>query len=141
MTSSTVIPDVQKKEWNQATEKAREAVTSAGEMAGHAAAAVGGMATQAACAAGNKVDQLVALAGHGIHSVGDSLERSLPGNGVMGAASKTLAGAVQSGGEYLEDQKLSGMARDFTGLIRRNPIPSVLISIGIGWFIARRIWK
>jgi hypothetical protein len=43
--------------------------------------------------------------------------------------------------QYLEDQKLSGMARDVTHLIRRNPIPSVPNSIGIGGFVARKMWK
>jgi hypothetical protein len=60
---------------------------------------------------------------------------------MVGNASQSLAGAVQHSGEYLEDQKLSGMAKDVTCLIRRNPIPSVLISIGIGWFVARKMWK
>lgn len=141
MASSTVIPGVKKEEWNQATDKAREVMASVGEMAGHAAAAVGGMASQAACDAGNKVDQLTARAGQGIHEMGDSLGRNLPHNGMLGSASQALAGAVQGSGEYLEDQKLSGLAKDVTLLIRRNPIPSVLISIGLGWFIARRIWK
>ena len=141
MSTSTVIPGVKKEDWTQATDKAKEVVASVGEMASHAVSAAGGIASQAACDAGNKVDQLAARAGAGIHEMGDCMGRSLPHSGMLGNASQSLAGAVQHSGEYLEDQKLSGMAKDVTCLIRRNPIPSVLISIGIGWFVARRMWK
>ena len=38
---------------------------------------------------------------------------------------------------HLEEQGLSGMAEDLTGLIRRNPIPAMLIGIGLGYLLAR----
>lgn len=141
MSTSTVIPGVKREDWTQATDKVKEVVASVGELASHAVSAAGDIASQAACDAGNKVDQLAARAGTGIHEIGDCMGRSLPRSGMVGNASQSLAGAVQHSGEYLEDQKLSGMAKDVTCLIRRNPIPSVLISIGIGWFVARKMWK
>lgn len=141
MSNSTVLPGVRKEEWTQATDKAKEAAASAAEMAGHAVSAAGGLASQAIHDAGSRADQLVAQAGTGIHEMGNSLGRNLPHGGMLGSASQSLADAVQHSGEYLKDQKLSGMTKDLTSLIRRNPIPSVLISIGIGWFIARRMWK
>ncbi len=112
MSNSTVVPGLRKEEW-----------------------------TQAAHEVGSKADQLVAQAGSDIQEIGNSLGRNLPHSGMLGSVSQSFAGAVQQSGEYLEDQKLSGMAKDVTCMIRRNPIPSVLISAGIGWFIARRMWK
>lgn len=141
MSTSTVVPGLRNEEWAQATDKAKDAVASLGQMASHAASAAGGLASRAACDAGSSADQLVAEAGAEIQHLGDRLGRSLPHAGMLGSASQSLAEAVQHGGEYLEDQKLSGIAKDVTSLIRRNPIPSVLISIGIGWFFARRTGK
>ena len=141
MSTSTVLPGVNKEEWTQATDKAKEAAASVGQMASHAVSAAEGLASEAACNVWQSADQLAADAGAGIHQFGNSLGRSLPHSGVLGTAAQSLAGAVQHSGEYLEDQKLSGMAKDVTHLIRRNPIPSVLISIGIGWFVARKMWK
>lgn len=141
MSTSTVIRGVKREDWNQVTGKAKEVVGAVGDMANHAVSAAGEFASQAVCDVSNKADQLVAQAGTGIHEMGDCIGRSLPNAGMLGSASQSLAGAVQHSGEYLEDQKLSGLAKDVTCLIRRNPIPSVLISIGIGCFVARKMWK
>lgn len=141
MSTSAIKPGIECEVWVQARDKAREAVASVGEMAGHAVSAAGGLASQAACDVTQKADQLTARAGSEIHEIGDSLGRSLPHTGMLGSASQSLAVVVRRSGEYLEDQKLSGMAEDIVSLIRRNPIPSVLISIGIGWMVARQSQK
>jgi hypothetical protein len=48
-----------------------------------------------------------------------------------------VASALDSSGRYLEEQGLSGMADDVTNLIRRNPIPAMLIGVGLGFLLAR----
>jgi hypothetical protein len=48
-----------------------------------------------------------------------------------------VASALDSTGHYLEEQGLSGMAEDLTNLIRRNPIPALLIGVGLGYLLAR----
>ena len=139
--STTVVPDTRNDEWTNATDKAKEAVASAGQMARHAVSASEAMACQAASDVGQRANNLTARVGSEIHEIGDSMERSMPHSGVLGAASQAVAESVKSGGEYLEDAKLSGMVDDVASLIRKNPIPSVLISMGIGWFVARKLWK
>ena len=39
--------------------------------------------------------------------------------------------------EHLEDHQLSGIANDLTDMIRRNPVPALLVGIGIGYLLAR----
>ena len=39
----------------------------------------------------------------------------------------------------MEEAKLSGITEDIAKLIRRNPIPAVLIAIGLGWCAAGRL--
>ena len=138
MSSTTLASNVQE-EWNQATNKAREAAASVGEMASQAGCAVGAMASQAACDVGRKADDLTVSAGIGIQGLGDRLSKNAPHTGMLGSASQAVDRSVKDGGEYLEGAKFSGMTEDVEMLIRRNPIPSVLIAIGLGWFVAHKL--
>lgn len=138
MSNSTLASNV-KEDWNQATNKAREAAASVGEMASQAACAVGSMASHAACDVGKKADDLTASAGIGIQELGDRLSKNTPHSGVLGSASQAVARSVKDGGEYLEGAKLSGMTEDFAQLIRKNPLPAVFIALGLGWFVARKL--
>ena len=139
MSNSTLTPCVNNDEWTQAAGKAQEAVASVGEMASHAGSAVGAMANQAACDVGKKADELTASAGAGIQQWGDRLSKNAPHSGVLGNASQAIARTVKDGGEYLEDAKLSGITEDIAQLVRRNPIPAVLIALGLGWFAAHKL--
>ena len=139
MSNSTRTPGVNNQEWAQATDDAKEAAASVGEMASHAASAVGAMASQAACDVGKKADDLTASAGVGIQGLGDRLSKNAPQAGVLGSASQAVARTVKDGGKYMEDAKLSGMTEDIAQLIRRNPIPAVLIGFGLGWFLCRKL--
>jgi hypothetical protein len=127
------------REWTQAADKARDAMGCAGEMAGHAASAIGSMAGQAACSMGHRADDLAASAGAGLHGLGERISQSSPQGGMLGNASQAFARSVRDGGDYLQEAKLSGMTEDVAELIRRNPLPSILIAISVGWFLARRL--
>jgi hypothetical protein len=48
-----------------------------------------------------------------------------------------VAETLESGGRYLKEEGLEGMAEDLTDLIRKNPIPAVLMGIGLGFLLAR----
>ncbi len=139
MSNSTVMSGVEKKEWDQAVGKAKEAAASAGEVACHATSAVGAMASRAACDIGKEADHLTSNAGTYIEGLGDRLSKNTPHSGILGNTSQAVAGAVKESGEYLQGAKLSGMTEDVAHLVRRNPIPSLLIAIGLGWFIARNL--
>ena len=68
----------------------------------------------------------------GIQGLGDRLSKSAPQTGVLGNASQAVAQTVKDGGKYIEGAGLSGMTEDLAQLIRRNPIPAVLIGILLG---------
>ena len=139
MSNSTMLPSGNKQEWAPTADKAKEAAASVGELASDAACAVGAMASQAACDVGKKADDLTASAGVGIQEWGNRLSKNAPHAGVLGSASQAVARTVRDGGEYLEGAKLSGLTEDIAQLIRRNPIPAVLIAIGLGWCAACKL--
>ena len=157
MSNTTTMPSGNRQEWTPTVDKAKEVVdkakdtaASVGELASDAASAVGAMASKAACDAGSmasqaacdvgkKADSLTANAGAGIQQWGDRLSKNAPHEGVLGSASQAFAKTVKDGGEYLEDAKLSGITEDIAQLVRRNPIPAVLIALGLGWFAAHKL--
>jgi len=87
--------------------------------------------------AGKKAEDALGAVGGGMSSLAGTVRESLPHEGVMGQASEYVADALESGGRYIQQEGFSGMAEDVTNLIRRNPIPALLVGIGIGYLIAR----
>jgi hypothetical protein len=43
----------------------------------------------------------------------------------------------EAGRDYVTHRGLRGMGEDVTDIIRRNPVPAVLVGLGIGFLIAR----
>ena len=109
----------------QAVDKARDAASSVGEMVGDAAKNVG-----------RKADDLTSSAGAGIKNFGDTIREHAP-QGMLGDAAKTVGNTTKQVGRYLEEEGLSGMFDDVTGLIKRNPIPAILVGVGLGVLIGR----
>ena len=45
----------------------------------------------------------------------------------------------EAGRDYVTERGLGGMGEDLTDLIRKNPLPAVLIGLGIGFLLARAL--
>jgi hypothetical protein len=120
-------------------EKAKEVAGKFGEKVKDVASAVGDMASNAATAAGKKADDMASSAGSGVKHLGESIKEKGPKDGMLGTATRAVGDTLESGGKYLEEEGLSGMMEDVTGLIRRNPLPAVLVGIGIGFLIGRTL--
>ena len=52
-------------------------------------------------------------------------------------AASAVGESVESGGRYLQERDFSGMMDDFTDLVRRYPVPALLIGIGLGFCMGR----
>ncbi len=52
-------------------------------------------------------------------------------------ATSSVGGALENTGHYLKEDGLRHIASDVTELIRRNPIPAMLIGIGLGFLVAQ----
>jgi len=139
-----------KKDAGHEMEKGREAaagmVDKAKEAAGNVMDKVKDVASHAGQTAGNvastvghKVDDAAGSVGSGMHSLGEKIRDRGPDSGILGKASHAVGDALESGGRYLEDRKLSGMAGDLTDMIRRNPIPALLVGVGLGFLLARTL--
>ena len=128
----------EKKEFSIAAERGRDALHSAGSAASHAAQGVGQMASDAANDVGRRADDLTSRAGAGIEEFGDSINENGPQKGMMGDANRAIGNSVHAGGEYLKNEKLSGMAEDLAELVKSNPLMTIAVALGVGWFLAGR---
>jgi len=121
----------------QAVDKAKDIAGQAVDKARDAASSVGEMVSNAASTVGRKADDFTHSAGSGIKQFGDTIRDNAPKEGVLGQASKTVADTTKQVGRYLEEEGLSGMFDDMTKLIKRNPIPAILVGVGLGVLIGR----
>lgn len=111
-------------------EKAKDAITStvssAAEQAGQVASAIG-----------QKADNLAQSAGSSVKGFGETIKEKGPQEGMLGSATKHVGDTVAAGGQYLEEAGLSGLAKDLTDLVRRNPLPAVIVGFGLGVLLSR----
>jgi len=120
-----------------AVEKAKDTASGLMEKARDAASNVGQTASNVASNVGQKAESATASMGSGIRSMAETVREKGPESGFLGSASKSVAGALEGAGSYLEEKNLSGMADDLTNMIRRNPIPALLVGVGLGFLLAR----
>ena len=107
-------------------DKAKDLADDAKDKAGEVASYVG-----------DKAEGATAAVGSGMKSLAGTIRDKSPNSGMMASASNAVANTLESGGRYLEEQGLKGIGEDLTNLIRRNPVPAILVGIGIGYLFAR----
>jgi len=126
MADSNAIRGTVENAANQASEKVQQATSSALDKA-----------QEMASSTGKRVEEATSALGGRVQSVADTLRERGPQEGMLGTATGAVADRLDSAGRYLQEEGLAGMAEDVTELIRRNPIPSMFVGIGIGFLLAR----
>src|SRR5262245_57978426 len=122
-------------------QKAGETASGVAHKAGELASTVGGKvastASNVASTVGEKAEDAVSAVGSGMSSLAGTIREKGPHGGFLGTAASKVASGLETGGEYLREQGLSGMFEDVTALVRRYPIQSLLIGFGVGFLLAR----
>jgi uncharacterized protein YjbJ (UPF0337 family) len=57
--------------------------------------------------------------------------------GVISTAATAVEGGLKSASSYLHEKEYAEMATDLTALMRRYPVQSLLIGVGLGYVLAR----
>jgi hypothetical protein len=135
---------------NKADDKAKPGQTAAGaptqvqnptptigSQAKEATSTIAHAASDAASYVGHKVEDATAAVGSGMQSLGSTIREHAPQSGVVGNASTAVANTLENTGGFLKEEGLQGIADDLTNLIRRNPVPALLVGLGVGFLIAR----
>jgi hypothetical protein len=117
----------------KAQEKLGEAAAKAKDLGSSVSQKIG----DAASFVGKKAEDAASQMGAGIKSLGGTIREHAPHSGMAGSASSAVADSLENTGRYLQERGFGGMCTDLTNVIRRNPIPSLLIGIGAGFLLAR----
>jgi ElaB/YqjD/DUF883 family membrane-anchored ribosome-binding protein len=127
----------------QAADKAQQSASGALDKAKEAAVHTGEAISCAAQAAGDvvakKAEDATAAVGRGMETLGEKVREKGPHDGMLGTASEKVADALERGGRYVEEKNLSGMADDLGEVIKKNPIPALLIGVGVGFLLGRAL--
>jgi len=85
-----------------------------------------------------KASNATTSVGGGMSSLAGTIRQYAPSEGTVGSAVSAVANQLDAAGSYLKDNSFENMGRDLTALVRRYPLQSLLIGIGIGYLLARR---
>jgi len=118
-------------------DKARDVASNVVDRAKDMASTATDTARDWASTAGKSAEGALGSVATGMSSLAGTVRENLPHEGVIGNASEYVADALETGGRYLQQEGFSGMAEDLTAMIRRNPIPALLVGVGIGYLLAR----
>jgi uncharacterized protein YjbJ (UPF0337 family) len=57
--------------------------------------------------------------------------------GALATAATAVAGGLESTSSYLQEKEFAEMATDLTALMRRYPVQTLLVGVGLGYVLAR----
>jgi len=118
-----------------AAQKAQDTASNLADKARDAASNVGDKARDLAHKAEDRTDDALSSMGQRMSSMAGSLRQSAPRSGMVGSAADAVADRLESGGRYLQEHGVSEITDDLGSVIRRNPLPSVCIALGVGFLI------
>jgi methyl-accepting chemotaxis protein len=85
----------------------------------------------------DKADAATTTVGEKLTDVAQTIRDKAPLSGPVADAADTAAENLERAGTYLREQDLSDIRADLEGLIRRHPIESLLVGLGVGYLLAR----
>jgi hypothetical protein len=66
-----------------------------------------------------------------------TLRETAPQAGALRAAASAVADRLETAGSYLQENDFGKMADNMASLIRRYPVQSVLLGLGMGYWLGR----
>lgn len=94
-------------------------------------------AQEMAAGVGERVGQAVTGVGAQMENLAGTIRQNVPKEGMVGTAAETMAEGLEAGGRYLQEQDVGDMIDDLGTIVRRYPIQSVLVGVGLGFILAR----
>jgi len=129
---------------DNATDKAHSTVDTVADKAQHLAGDVKDKAQQVAdkaqdlgAQAVDRADDATTTVGGKMTDVAQTIRENAPSSGPIANAAGTAADTLEQAGSYLKEQDLSDMRADVEGIIRRYPVQSLLVGLGVGYLLAR----
>lgn len=118
-------------------QKTIDAAPYVGNKAEDAVSYVGHSAEDVASYIGRKTNDAGSAMGGSLRTFGHTVRDRGPENGIAGGASSAVADTFERSGRYFQEERIEEIAADVTGLIRRNPIPALLLGVAAGYLAGK----
>ena len=83
----------------------------------------------------DRAGQAISSVGDKMSSFGENIRERAPKKGAVGSALNTVAESLESGGHYLSGRDVSEIKEDVTAVVRRHPVQSLWIGLGLGFIV------
>jgi hypothetical protein len=84
-----------------------------------------------------EIDKAAAVAGEKLSSAAELLRQKAPREGRIATAATAVAELLGKTGSYLQEQGYSGSIEEVENLIRRCPVQALLLTLSVGYLLAR----
>jgi uncharacterized protein YjbJ (UPF0337 family) len=88
--------------------------------------------------AARKANEAAPIIGEKMKSLASVIREKAPREGKIGTTATKVAEGLESASYYLQEKKFAHLGEDFRGLVRRYPLQSLLIGLGLGILVAGR---
>jgi ElaB/YqjD/DUF883 family membrane-anchored ribosome-binding protein len=122
-----------------AGDKARDMARDAVESARDTATGVMDRARDVAGNVGDKARNVASSVADTARDWASGAVGAVKDSDVVNKAGDYVQDAWETGSRYVHDHSIKDMAEDVAGVIRRNPIPALLVGIGLGFILARSL--
>ena len=85
-----------------------------------------------------KANEAAPFVGEKMESLATSIYERTPRHGTIGTATNKVAEGLESASYYLKEKKFEHLGEDFRGLVRRYPLQSLVVGLGLGFLLAGR---
>jgi uncharacterized protein YjbJ (UPF0337 family) len=89
-------------------------------------------------AAAIRANEAAPVIGEKMKSLASVIRGKAPREGKIGTTATKVAGGLESASHYLQEKKFDHLGEDFRGLVRRYPLQSILIGLGLGFLLVGR---
>jgi hypothetical protein len=122
----------------QAEQEVERRLQEYGDKTGGVVATMSVKAREFGATAAKRANQAAPVIGEKMKSLASVIRRKVPQEGKIGTTATKVAGGLESASYYLQEKKFDHLGEDFRGLVRRYPLRSLLIGLGLGFLLAGR---
>ena len=122
----------------QAEQEVERRLQEYGDKTDGAVASMSVKAREFGATAAKKANEAAPVIGDKMKSLASVIREKAPREGALGTTATKVAGGLESASYYLQEKKFEHLGEDFKGLVRRYPLRSLLIGLGLGFLLVGR---
>jgi uncharacterized protein YjbJ (UPF0337 family) len=122
----------------QAEQEFERRVQEYGGKIGRAVGTISVKARELGATAARRANEAAPVIGEKMKSLASAIRGKAPHEGKIGTTATKVAGGLESASYYLQEKKFDHLGEDVRGLVRRYPLQSLLVGVGLGFLLARR---